>query len=446
VTNDGRTYTFTLRRTFRFSSGDRVTSANFAWSINRALRPEMQSPWAPYFHEIVGADAVLAGQATTARGVTADGDRLVIRLTHAVPDFLHRLTLPALCALPTSLPVDPKGVTAFASAGPYVISSWVRGRSLVLERNPYYRGPRSHRLDRIAYQLGVSLAAERLIVEQGDADYGFFTPDNYVGLPQKYGVNKRRMWIKPGLWIGAIHLNTQSPLFKDNVRLRQAVNYAIDRRALRALAGVFSTRTTDQYLPVAAPGFHDVAIYPSRPDLKRARALAQGHLRSGKAVMYSLCLGAADERAQVVQYDLRQIGVDVEIKCFPNLGVLQAKLGTRGEPFDLGDSATGVPMAYADAYATFKDFDGRDLREVNNTNYSYLNDPAFNRRLDAAARLTGRARERAFGELDVWLARNVAPMAAYANAANPAFFAERVGCVTISPIYWLIMGAVCLRK
>jgi ABC-type oligopeptide transport system substrate-binding subunit len=73
VTDGGRTYTFELRRTFRFHTGAPVTARSFADAFNRVADPRMHSPGAGFLHEVVGADAVLEGKASTIAGVRVLG-------------------------------------------------------------------------------------------------------------------------------------------------------------------------------------------------------------------------------------------------------------------------------------------------------------------------------------------------------------------------------------
>ena len=68
VSNGGRTFVFTLRRSFRFDTGARVTAANFAWALNRTLQPALRSPGAESLADVVGAAAVQAGRRRTATG------------------------------------------------------------------------------------------------------------------------------------------------------------------------------------------------------------------------------------------------------------------------------------------------------------------------------------------------------------------------------------------
>ena len=68
VTNGGKTYTFTIRKGFRFSTGAPVTARSFAHTINRLLSPKMKSVSARDFDDIVGAQKVIDGKAEKASG------------------------------------------------------------------------------------------------------------------------------------------------------------------------------------------------------------------------------------------------------------------------------------------------------------------------------------------------------------------------------------------
>src|SRR5829696_4634301 len=101
VSPDGRTYTFTIRKGYKFSTGAQVKAANYAREMNRILSPAMQSPAAEYLKEVVGATAVRSGKAPTASGIRAAGHRLIIRLRKRVSDFPARMTMPYFCPVPT---------------------------------------------------------------------------------------------------------------------------------------------------------------------------------------------------------------------------------------------------------------------------------------------------------------------------------------------------------
>src|SRR5205807_9709641 len=119
ISRDGKTYTITIRPGLKFSDGKPVSAANFAFAINRALNPAMQSPAATFITGIVGAQNVLDKKASTASGVVAKGNKLVIHLTQPDGGLLAKLGMPFFQALETNMAVDPKGVNAYPSAGPY---------------------------------------------------------------------------------------------------------------------------------------------------------------------------------------------------------------------------------------------------------------------------------------------------------------------------------------
>jgi peptide/nickel transport system substrate-binding protein len=262
ISGDGKTYTFTLRKGFRFSDGEPVRASAFARAINRVLNPVLNSPGAPYVDSIVGAKEVLAGKAGSATGVKASGLRLVVKFTRAVPDFAARTTMLFFCAVPPTLPVDPEGVKTFAAAGPYYVAQHVLGRRLVLERNSFYRGRRPHRVDRFVVDFAANPNEVLDRIEEGQADWGWapgpFYLDSARRLAKKYGVNKKQFFVKPGLTFKYFALNVSRPLFRNNPRLRRAVNFAVDRTALlRVLGGRLAGQRTDQYLPSGLPGFED---------------------------------------------------------------------------------------------------------------------------------------------------------------------------------------------
>ncbi len=446
VSRDGKTYTFTIKKGLRFSDGRRVTAAAFAHAINRVLNPAMNSGWAMYAQDIVGAQDVLDGKASVARGVRAAGNKLVIRLTAPNSDLSARMTLASFCAVPPNLPADPEGARApLPAAGPYYIAAYVPGRKLVLQRNRYYRGHRPHHIDRITTIFVDSSHTALQKVARGEADLADAgSATDYTELLGRYRVNGSQLFRRPGLGLRMVVMNTSRPLFRNNVKLRQALNFALDRRALLRERGAETGQLTDQYLPIGVPGFRDAHIYPLRKsNLSRARALASGHRRSGKAVLYTQESGPGVPQAQVVKADLKRIGIDVTIKQFPG-PVMFGKLFTPGEPWDL-TFLGWFPDFYDPADVLGALLDGRNVPKAGayGSNWAYFNSRKYNRLLRRAATLSGTARNRAFGRLDVEIARTQAPLAAYDVEYVYTFVSKRTGCLVLNPN--LDLAAVCLK-
>jgi ABC-type transport system substrate-binding protein len=442
VSKDGKTWTFSLRSGFRFSDGEPVRASAFARAINRTLAPGVASPGAQYTQAIVGAEDVQSGKAQTARGVDARGNTLVIRFKRPVPDFPAQTTMPFFCAVPPALPADPEGVGAFPGAGPYFVADYRPDERIVIQRNPHYGGKRPHHVDRFLVDLRATSPEQVLDeIERGDADWGFASNpilfDPARGLAKKYGVNKSRFWVEPGLDFNGYALNTSRRLFRNNPRLRQAVNFAIDRAALEGAGG--QGQLTDQYLPPTMPGFRDADIYPlDRPDLREARALAHGHTRSGKAVLYTFDFDQRVVLARILARNLAKIGLDVEVKGLPAKAFKKRSLRP-GEPVDI--VLFGFGPDYIDPYSYLNLF--FESRFIGATNAARLDSPSYDRLLRRAARLQGKARARAYGALDVRLARHAAPIAATAFLNDAALVSSRVGCVLMRP--GLDLTAVCLK-
>jgi peptide/nickel transport system substrate-binding protein len=438
VSPNGKTYTFEVRSGFRFSTGAKVTADSFAAAIERMLSPVSKSPWVQYVQDIAGAQAVIDGKRTTATGVQVHGSRLTVRLTHAARDFPARTTFYGFCAVPTDLPISAEGVAVLPGAGPYAVAEFVPSEKLVLKRNPFYRGSRPHHVDEIDYAPTSDAVGA---VENGTADYAELgSPDEVAHLEPRF---RAQLHAVPGIGVRYVILNSSQRLFRGNAALRQAVNVALDRSALlQARGGAVTGTLTDQYLPSSMPGFVDARIYPLRhPDVSRARAMARGHTRGGKARLYIKDTPIDIAQAQIIQRDLRPIGIRVVVKKLPGPALFQ-QLFTPGSAYDM--SLLGFGPDYWDPYAILNVlFDGRMIGTPYSFDIGYFNSPAHNARLDAASRLSGSARYRAYGRLDVELARDAAPMVAYENESALTFVSRRVGCLVLNP--YLDLAAVCLK-
>jgi peptide/nickel transport system substrate-binding protein len=453
ISKNGKTYTFTLKKTYRFSNGAKITAASYAAAINRNLNPKMASPAQPFIEDILGAKAVIDGGATKASGVKVLSPyKLQIRLTKRAPDLLSRLAMPFFCAIPANLPINPDGISApVVGSGPYYIAKWEPKRSITLLRNRFYKGPRPHNVNAVQYDIGLPLTTIRLNIENNTSDYpgDGLPPAAFAELGQKYGVRKGspgQFFVNPSAAFRYLALNHDRPLFggsaAGNVGLKKAVNNAIDRIAMINQRGAYAGVINDQYMPPSMRGFQNAAIYPSRPNVARAKSLANGNTRGGKGVFYCANSGAAPPTCQIVQDNLKAIGLDLEIKLFPR-AVQFTKTGTRGEPFDV--SLEGWHMDYFDPYDFIFLLDGTTIRSANNVDFSYFNSPAYNRKIAAAASLVGQARYRAFGTLDIDLAKNAAPLASYITDNTRILVSKSTGCFAYHPVYELDIPSICKK-
>jgi peptide/nickel transport system substrate-binding protein len=370
---------------------------------------------------------------------------LTIRLTEPAPNLPARLAQPFFCAVPSNTPIEPRNV--IPSAGPYRVASYTPKQGAVLTRNPNYHGSRPHRLARI--ELAVEIPGPRAIaqVEAGTADYatnGEVDSTNAATLDARYGPHSpaaksghQQYFVNPTFALDFFALNTHRPLFAD-ARMRQAVNYAIDRAALARIGDPFFPLPgdpTDHYLPPGIPGHVNGHTYPLVPNLTKARRLAKGHAGAA-AVLYTFGRPAFSEQAQIIKHDLAAIGVRVVVKVFP-AAALFTRLATPGEPFDI--SYDGWAADYPDPQGVL------DPLLENSSNLPPLDDPSYRAKLRAAARLSGPKRYLAYARLDRDLARNAAPLAAYDNPSSHELFSARMGCQTYG-VYGIDLAALCIKR
>ena len=258
VSRDGRTYTFAVRRGFRFSppSNQPVTAETFKYSIERALSPKLGSnaPALTVASDIAGVQAYRAGRAKHVAGITARRNVLRITLRHPLADFPERIAFSYFCPVPIGTPAVPNGLqdSPLPSAGPYYLRGF-GGDVAVLKRNPSYHGSRPHHLDAIVYRGQPQTGAGAAAVARGKADYiaepaAALAPT--TALARRFGVSgpRRRYFRMPLLATDELAFDTRHGPFVD-ARVRRAVNFALDRPRLSAVLGDL---VADRYLPPAS--------------------------------------------------------------------------------------------------------------------------------------------------------------------------------------------------
>jgi ABC-type oligopeptide transport system substrate-binding subunit len=447
VSKDGKTYTFTLRSGVQFSTGQPVTAQTFIYAWNRAMNPKMQSPAQSFMDVIKGAQEVFDGKAQTASGLKAiSNTKLQVTLTKVAPDFLSRMTMPFFSPLPVGTPVVPEGIDApVPSTGPYYIKEWTKKRSAVIARNPNYKGTRAANVDQITYTFGNTPAATRLRLENDEADLGGIPASAAAELVQKYGLNKGRFYIRKQLTFWYLVFNHDQPLFKGNDKLSQAMNHAVDRPAMVRQHGFLGGGRTDQILPVGMPGYKDWNIYSLKgANPTKGKALATGNLRSAKATMYTFNSSFGPTVAQVVQFDAKQIGLDVEIKQLDRV-VEHEKMATRGEAFDIGLEGWGADYPDPSNFINVLLLGGDNIKPSNNVNVSYFDYPAFNKRMAQAATLAGETRYKTYGLLDRDIMKGPAPMAPYINTNTRVLTSSKVKNFTYHTVAGTLLNVVTVQ-
>ncbi len=455
VADNGRTQTIRLTRTYRFHTGARVTAASFVAAFNRDASPALQSPAVPagYLDDIVGANAVVLGKARRITGVKAlDRYTLQVRTTSPIKDLPARLTTPFFCPISSQTPLH--AIDNPLGSGPYYLASRVANRAMVLERNPAYRGSRPAKVARVDWTIGEGDEACRQAVIRDQLDYCVtrgFGPAADRALATTYGVNRKngQYFFHPLLQTFYFAFNHDRRAFKSpaQIPLKQAINWAIDRRAMVDAVSFLGGKRTDQILPPALA--RPASIYPrggvTASSLTKARSLlARARFRPSKLVLYAPAERFFPSWAQIFQFDLKRLGIDVEVKYFPFSAVSQ-RAGVRGAPFDV--ALNGWIADYADGASFFGPLlAGDNITRAGNENYSYFDRPRYNREIERISRLTGEARRRAWADLDVEMMRHDPPWAPVMNNASREFVSRSAGCYLYRPVIGrLDLAAVCKK-
>ena len=328
-----------------------------------------------------------------ARGIKAvhgSGQTLVITLRQPAADLLDRLVMPMFCPVPVAFPVDPAGITLTVGSGPYRVASVVPGRSATLVRNRFYRGPRTARVGRITYTIGGTPESLVADVATGRLDYSFdAVPEKLVPtVAAKYRVGKGRLFSAPYPGIVYLPLNLE-PALREQPPAPSRRQYAVDRAEIVRQLAPYSGRRLGQLIPPGVAG-HGEDVYPlSGAKLELARRLAKGHLRGGKLIFDTFANANVVRVADIIAYNLRQIGLHVTVQTF-GARIEQQKLLDPNEHWDVGTS-----VWFAD-FAALSDF---VLPIVGPGGNAAIPDAAFVRRERHASGLTGAARDTAFARL-----------------------------------------------
>src|SRR5438477_1161605 len=399
VSNRGRTYTFILRKGFRFSDGSPVTARSFAYAFDRVANKDLASP----------AQAFI----TDVSGVRPRGRyRLVIRLAKPDPAFLARLTMPFFQATSTGLPLNREVTGGYPSAGPYFFASNDANKLTSMRRNPYYGGRRAAHAAGLDVRWNLSEEDAFQQVEANQLDEAYVPTAEAQGVAERYGVNKTRFWAMPQNCLGLLMFNRVNPLFGHSVALRKAVNWAVDRTAYAGLAGPYAGTPWTHLLPPLFPGSitkKRLQPYSVHANLAKARKLAGAYASNRRITVGYRSSGSINQaQGQLVHDTLVQLGFrpeNITMKGYSG-GDLYTAMGTRGTDLDMGVSM-GFCGEFPDSHALLKSFVGDNQR--------------YSRKLDAA-----RKRPKILGRLDLEITRSLAPVAAMRTYNNRYFFSARV--------------------
>ena len=324
---DGLTYTFKLHPGVKFTNGREVVAGDVKYSIERAANPKTQGPGAGFFHSIVGADKMADGSAQTMPGIEVVDDR-TIRFRLAQPDatFLNVLALDFASAVPKEAVEAANGDFGKhpVGSGAFLLKDWTIGQHLTFARNPDYFKSRPN-LDGFTVEIGQEPLVNILRLQKGEVDIaGRRHP---AGRIPEDAERPRHGRARSSTAASSRRATSRStPRLKpfDDLRVRQALNMAINKeRIIRIINGRATPAT--QVLPPLMPGYDkDYAGYPY--DVAKAKALLkEAGVPDGFATtLYAMNADPNPRIAQAIQQDLAAVGIKAEIKAEAQAQVIEA--------------------------------------------------------------------------------------------------------------------------
>lgn len=340
VSEDGRTYTFKLRRGTKWSDGSEVTARDFVYSWQRTVDPKTTSQDAFYFNQVENANDIIAGKKPAKElGIKADGKYgLTVRLTKAVPYFKQ------LLAWPLFYPVNRAAVKKYGKLygtqakysvynGPYVLTGWNgTSKSWTLKKNGNYWDRKNVHLKKINELVTESTSTGYNLYQAKKADETLLSGQQVRNLKSSSAFVKRMPTATARLDLN----QNKVPEFR-NRNIRRALSLSIDRRELTDNVLQDGSTPSKGFVPygigkdpATKKNFADQAYVSEAVEynLKKAgKYLAKGYRETGSSSLELNILTSdtdtSKQTAEFLQSKLEELpGVKISVTCIPFVQML----------------------------------------------------------------------------------------------------------------------------
>lgn len=445
VSSDGRTYTFKLRKGLVYSDGTPVKASDFAHAVERAMRLNWVGKGL-LIENIAGAQAFDEHKASSISGIAADdaSGTIAIELNGPFGPFLNVLAFPAVALVPSDTPFKPLSSDPPAGVGPYRIADVVPNRSFSLVRNSRWAAeaipgiPAGHVNVHVRIESNNQTEAEQVLSGAADVfDSGDTIPPTLLAQVQREAADRfaKESTVSDEFFF----LNVKSKPFSSPL-VREAVNYAIDRRALQRLAsGMLEPACF--FLPAGMPG-HPGGECPygdpnSAPNLQKAKELVQQSGLAGTPV--TVWGGARSPHKEFVDYYasvLSSIGLKASVKIVADAQYF-ATVGTLSNNPQTGWASFSQDFPNpADFYQLL---DAHSINPTENHNFSQVEDPRIQSEIGQLGEVPSAqlsSVEKRWQALDEYTARK-AYVAVFGYDQVPKFTSAKVdfSALVFHPVY-----------
>lgn len=313
---DGLSATFYLRKGVKFHDGTDFNADAVVYSFERQFKEDHpdynNGPWKYWGYmgmsDIV--DEVVAVDAHTVRF-----DLKVVEapfIANLAMDFAAIVSPTAAAKYGEDLASNPVGT------GPFKFVSWIKDDSIVYERNPDYWGGDVY-LDRLILKVIPDATARWLALKKGEVDViDFPSPEDLDEMKATDGI---KVIQQEGLNVGYLALNNEKAPY-DNVKVRQAMNYAIDRDEI--VAGVYGAagKPAKNPLPPTMWSYNDdIKAYPYDPEMAKKLLAEAGYPDGFKTEIWAMPVARpynpnGRKVAEIMQAQLAKVGIEVEIVSY----------------------------------------------------------------------------------------------------------------------------------
>ncbi len=377
ISDDGLLYTFTLRPALAYSDGTPVAAADFVWMLDRQLQKPGSAIGAMLL-DIAGAPEVVAGTASHARGLVAPApDTLEIHLARPNAALLGILAMPAATPQPHGREPDRR---APLGTGPYTLESWDEGERVVLRKNPRHWDAAHVYLDKLDFLENVPRDLQFLKFQRGEIDTA-----EHLEAPDALWLAVQPAWapyVRTGQTLQSYgsRMNVTVKPF-DDVRVRQALNYALDKsHSVRLLQD--AAVAAHGILPPSLAGFNaHLTPYPHDPARARALLAAAGYPDGFDIDYVVMANDEALRLAASLQADLAEVGVHVHVRSEAFATFLPELMSRTGPPFAKATFGFDFPDA-ADAFDL--QFGTAGIADEGTSNLSFYSNPTLDALLAVA--------------------------------------------------------------